>query len=112
MILSLPELFAGDRHFTARRESWADGKLICGVPSRMIKNQYLDGTLFLDERMKHYAKGKDVRIGAWVCLFELEGDNYVIRPYIPSYEEELAVDWLVEDYTEMILEKVKKEKGE
>ena len=103
-MFSLVELFAADADFTARREGWPEGKKIFGLPRRVIKNKDIESTLILDERVRHYARGKDITIAA--CVKLLDGD--VLRDYPWSNEDALAGDWILCNETEQIKHKREK----
>lgn len=98
----MPELFAGNAHFTARRDAWAEGEFIFGSARRSIENKYIQNTLIIDERVKHFLEGDDVEFGASLWKVHIEDGKKVIRHYIPDHRDGLADDWLLMDNTDLI----------
>lgn len=98
MIFNLPELFAGDAHFTARRDSWPEAHKIMGVPARRIKNKDIKTTLVLDERIMHFVEGNDIEVAAHMMMW----DGKRLHEYSPNNADSFASDWTLSNETELI----------
>lgn len=103
-MFNLPELFAGNADFVARRESWDEGVIVFGLARRIVKNKDVESTLVYDERVRHFIKGADLEIGASLKIW----DGKVCRDYFPDHGDMFASDWVLENQTELIANKREK----
>ena len=104
----LPELFDASAYMVARREAWEDGKFIFGVNARVIETKDVETTLVLDKCIEYYANAKSIAIRKSFKMIsnpseddELE-DAVVMCDWYPTPEDMMAVDWIVEDRTEVV----------
>lgn len=106
----LPELFDSSCYMVAKRESWGDDKFIVGVNSRIIDTKDIESTLVLDKCLEYYIQGKSklaVRksfkmISKPTEGDEVEDDTVILCDWYPTPEDMMAVDWIMEDKTEVV----------
>lgn len=97
-MFNLPELFAGNVDFVARRDAWAEGVIVFGLPARVVLNKDIESTLVFDERVRHFLQGADLNLAPSMKIW----DGEVCRDYLPNNADLLAADWVLENQTELI----------